>query len=374
MSGLSDYVLWRGDLTMAERPFNEVDNLIFSCLAYLNFDMILASARKASVTLREVQQHVDASSYAHYQSFNDPRPLLKACAASARFGDVTVSDFKNTVDSDMQIQFSAVTFTLTDGTKYVAYRGTDNSIVGWREDFNFSFLEKTPAQAEAVKYLYDIIMRYDCPLRVGGHSKGGNLAVYAAAFCDDSDNVIEVYTNDGPGFNQYIYDQPDFQRSLPKIKSIIPENSLIGIILFNIPNKEIIKCSVDSGAQQHSPYTWLTGPESFVYADRQSSTSIMLDEILDRWVESIDEEQRRVFVSCIFDALEASGATTLNEINANRWIYYNAIIKAASGMSSEMKSSFVASLKKLGFVGKEVIWDETQKRFQPLKKGLKRLR
>lgn len=361
MAGILDYIKWRGDLGFDERPFNDVDNLIFSELSYFNFDEICDSLRCQSVSLRDAYTRYSEHHSTYEYTGNDPRPLIAACAESERFGSVEVTDIRRSTDNEKQMQFAACTFVLPDKSIYVAFRGTDNSIIGWREDFNFSYMKGAPAQLEAVNYINSVIWKHNNVIRVGGHSKGGNLAVYASAFCRRSDKISVVYSNDGPGFNSSVISSPEILTVLDRIVSIIPESSIIGVLLNNVEAKTIVKSSAE-GAQQHSPYTWLVERDSFVTADSQSSLSLTLDEILDRWIDSIDVEKRKNFVDCIFDALEASGAETIADLHSNRLLTYNTVIKAASSLNSEARADFIDTVKKLGAVGKEVILSDISKK------------
>ncbi len=366
--GIMEYVKWRGDLTFQERPLNEVDNLIFSELAYFCFKEIL-SAEGEAVTIREAyERYLKLENPTTYWKNNNPIPILEECAQSERFGEILVTNHIDIVDPERQVQFAACIFHVGDGIRYIAFRGTDRSIVGWREDFNFSYMEETPAQAEAVKYLDRALSDSPGMVYVGGHSKGGNLAVYASAFCrHGSGRIREVYSNDGPGFNQYIISDPDYQSILPKVRLIIPEASIVSILFSNKSEKEIVQSSAVDGARQHNPYTWVVQRDRFVRAERQNSASILLDETVNKWLEEMTIEEKKAFVTSIFDSLDGSGAVTLDELSVNKWVSYNAILKAAAALSAETRHGFRESLIKLAAASHEVFWDETRKKFEPFR-------
>ena len=322
-----DYLDWRGDLTFAERPFNEVDNLIFSELAYAEMENIVPESFAFTVSLRTLCESYLALGYQSVL-INDPLPLLQKAAVCERYRDVRVGGYLNRVDEGEQMQFAAMTFALGDGTLYAAFRGTDNTIVGWREDFNISFLPETPGQAEAAAYLNRLAAAFTHPIRVGGHSKGGNFAVYAAAFCEeelnDNRRIVEVYSNDGPGFNSSVADSPRYKAILPKVKKIVPESSLIGLLLSSRAERRVIRSDA-KGLLQHDPYTWSVVGDHFVAADSLSPESTFMDETLAGWIDSMDNEQKKAVVSAIFDSMEASGASTITEMNENKWLSYSAI-------------------------------------------------
>ena len=223
-----DYIDWRGDITFEEKGLNEVDNLIFCEISYLVMDDIERARSDEGMTVAALYEAYAGLRPRPKLIMNDPMPALRKMALSARFRNVIVKRYVNDVNPDEQAQFSAVTFLYKEDEAYVAFRGTDDTLVGWREDFNMSFLSETYGQKAAVEYLNGIAAETSAKLTVGGHSKGGNFAVYAAAFCDADirENRIErVYSNDGPGFRNEVTDSEGYLAVLPKIVKIIPESS-----------------------------------------------------------------------------------------------------------------------------------------------------
>jgi hypothetical protein len=162
-----------------------------------------------TVTIRELCEGYRRMGYQTPGNANDAFPLLAAAAETDRFASVRVGAFVNNIDTEKQIQFSAVCFDLGDGSSYVAFRGTDNTIVGWKEDFNLTFMNETAGQRRAVEYVNYYFADTDERLILGGHSKGGNFAVYAGAFCDEyvQERIDAVYSNDGPGFRDEILEK-----------------------------------------------------------------------------------------------------------------------------------------------------------------------
>lgn len=356
-----DYIDWRGDLSFTLSPFNEVDNLIFSELAYLDMDGVLSA--DDDLTLAEVNDRYIAAGHDQSYLINDPKPLLTKAAGSVRFRDVRVRWYTKKVDTEEQIQFAAMTFLVGDGLAYIGFSGTDNTIVGWREDCNFSFLSETPGQVEAAKYVDRIAGLTEGDLIVGGHSKGGNFAVYGAAFCDEAvreSMIIKVYSNDGPGFNDKVAASKEYLSILDKTEKIIPESSLVGILLSSKEERTVVKSDA-KGVLQHDLYSWRVLGTRFEIADERSGASIFMDDTLGRWIASLSNENKQVLVNTVFDALEASGATTLSEINENKWTAYNAILKAIVEIDPESRNSVLSTLKKLFLTGRDVAAEERQK-------------
>ncbi len=348
MANILDYLRWRGDLLLTERAFNEVDNLILSHLAYAAFDGIVPTPESGgTVRLWKAAERYDEAGIDQTAINQDPGPLLRQAAGSARFRDLRIGYYVNRVDKERQIQFCAMTCLLPDDTIYVAFRGTDNTIVGWREDFNTTFLARTPGQQAAVDYINAVAGWTDEPLRVGGHSKGGNLALYAAAFCEKpvQERILQVFSNDGPGFKDDLLSEHGYLAILPKARLILPEASLVGLLLSNRLEPQIIQSSA-SGTAQHNPYTWQVEGTSFVSAEGRRGLSQLMDDTLDRWNNTLTDEQRQTVITGVFDSMEASGVTTISEINANRWVCYNAILKAIRALDPEVQRQIRDSLKK----------------------------
>ena len=366
MANILDYLAWRGDLRFHERPFNEVDNLIFSELAYADWGGFVPEDGTRVPLVQACRQYLDGGRDQSYLA-NDPRPLAAALPECERFRDVELSRYVSKTDTEQQLQFAAITFHMEDGNLYVAYRGTDNSIVGWREDFNMSFLSHTPGQAEAAAYLDRAAAENDGPILVGGHSKGGNFAVYAAAFCESTppERIRRVYSNDGPGFNRAVADDPRVRAVKDKVSLYLPESSLVGMLLDHRAQGRVIKSAV-SGIQQHNPYTWLVSATRFAPAGKLSGGSLFLDEALGRWLDSLDDGQRARFVSTVFDAMEASGAMTLQELNENRRLSYSAMLKSLAALDPAAQKELLGVLGKLAAAGTDVFLNEAKKTFEEL--------
>lgn len=342
-ANILDYLAWRGDLPFTADGFNEVDNLIFSELAYVNMDGLAPESFDETVTVKELCERYTAAGRDQSRLVNDPSHTLAAAAATKRFGGTALCGYVNEIDPERQMQFSAVTFLLCDGSVFVAFRGTDNTIVGWREDFNMNFLPETPGQAEAAAYLRRVTAKFALPTRVGGHSKGGNFAVYAASFCG-GEKIVSVYSNDGPGLNRKTARTPEYLAAVPKITKIVPDQSLVGLLLAGSETPVAVKSDA-KGIMQHNPYTWQVLGSSFVRAETTGET--LGDETVRRWSESLDEDQWKNFSQALFDALEASGATTLYELNSAKATYYTAVARALYKTDKAVYRGFIDAAKKL---------------------------
>jgi Protein of unknown function (DUF2974). len=361
-----DYLEMRGDLTFYERPFNEVDNLVFSVLAYLDMKDIVPGEFDFTVSLKKLCKKYLELGYDQSYIVNDPKILLKRIVSCKRYERVRVGGYYHNVSQDEQVQFSCATFMLGDGTAYVGFSGTDDTLAGWREDFNFTFMSSTPGQNDAAAYLNRLGKATFCPLRIGGHSKGGNFAVYGAAFCDEhlrDSRIIGVYSNDGPGFRKAVAESEQYLAIVDRTLKIIPESSIVGILLSGNVRTKVVR-STAKGISQHGFYTWKVRRDRFFEADSLSTSSTFMDETVKRWLDSLEDEQKKAVVSAVFDALQASGATTLTQLNTNKWVSYNAILKAARNIDPSVYSDIADSLKKLAGAGKDVLWNEAKKTFE----------
>lgn len=352
MANFLDYLDWRGDLSLQQSPFNEVDALILSELSYLNLDGILESDFTPQMDLKEIAEAYERLEKKPYLAANDPKPLLLRAASSRRFSRVKLGGYFSELIPARSVQLAALCFFLDDATVCVAYRGTDNSLVGWREDFSFCYQTHTEGQLGAAAYLERVGAAISAPLRVCGHSKGGNLAIYAAAFSSllREGRVLGVYANDAPGFRPELADTPEIRATLEHSVVVIPESSLIGILLDTKQEKTIVRSS-SYGLNQHNPYFWQVRGAHFELADSRSAYSLFMDETIRRWIDGLDSEQRASFITALFDSLESSGALTLSELKAAPVATAGAVLSAVRQMSPEQQHGAFAILKKLASAG-----------------------
>ncbi len=360
MSDIFDYIEWRGDLTFNQAPFNEIDNLILSRVSYFPFDDLIK--KDEIISIKEA--------YRRFQKLDSDniRILLKEdtnlfaiLAQSERFGNLNLMFYINKRDIQEEKQFSAITIVLPDETAYIAYRGTDNTLVGWKEDFNMSFMESIPAQKEAKEYLEKVANDIVGKLRIGGHSKGGNLAVYASAFCnsDVQNRIIEVFNNDGPGFFEEILETPNYKAILGRIHTYIPQSSIIGRLLNHEEKSTIVK-STQTGIYQHDLYSWQVLGGKFVVMKELTNGSEFVDKTLKKWLKSINNEQREEFWMIMFEVLSATQAETLSEIKENWFLNSKKMLTTYKNLDEESKEVIIKTLKSIFVIVKENLkWEKS---------------
>ncbi len=319
MANLMDYLEWRGDVSFATDPFNEVDNLILAELAYVDFSSCVPGmASERRVSIREAaewfwSQHTREEVLASRTLYHMAPMILEKLPDAPRFAGVELTGYTNVVSDETDEQMAAMTCFLPDGTAYAAFRGTDDTITGWKEDFNLSFLPQTPGQRRAAEYLSEMFAGTEMPIRVGGHSKGGNFAVYAAAFCKTEirERIREVYTNDGPGFLKDVTSREEYQEILPRIISIIPEESVFGLLLDSSYKHRVVRSS-ERGLRQHDALSWMVRRNRFEAVPANSEVSRFLNLTLSRWIEGVPREERKEFVDTVFSVIEAAGEDTVS--------------------------------------------------------------
>ncbi|MDE5802525.1 MAG: DUF2974 domain-containing protein [Lachnospiraceae bacterium] len=374
MAGLAgtiiEYIKEYGDYTFLEKPMNDVDSLALCQFCYLKFDGMvpLVTENKKSVTMQELMAHEDYEKlYADERFEKNNRALFEAMIHSRRFKTLKMNCYINIVETEWETQFSAITFFLEGGTMYIAYRGTDETIVGWKEDFNMAFQSPVPGQAYAVKYLNMVTGKLHNRFYLGGHSKGGNLAVYAALNCSEQvrERIVKIYSMDGPGFRREVMEGCQYEQIADKIVKILPHSSLIGMLFETSPHVKVVE-SKTFGLLQHDPYTWLIKEDDFIcvkglYKSRQYS-----NETLNQWLEALDEKQRRIFVDTLYQVVSASKAENLIELSADWKKSMNGMISALKEVDDETKQALRAIIKAL--------FDIALERMKPQKSKQKRVK
>lgn len=316
MADMFDYLSWRGDIRFAQLPINPVDALIFSTLSYIRFQNMVPETAKQWISLKEVAEAVFATQNPEALCrVPQDAELLHAAAKTARFGNVGMTLYRDILIPEEDTQFAAMTFMMDDGTVYMAFRGTDNTLVGWKEDFNMSFQEQIPAQRLAQEYLRDFAAVSRVPIWMGGHSKGGNLAVYAAAKCDHliQSRIIEVYNQDGPGFSASMMEDPGYRRILPKLRTFVPQSSVIGMLLEHEEPYTIVK-SNGMGLMQHDPYTWEIMGANFVLLEDLTEDSLFLDKTFKNWLAGMSNADRSAFFDTVFDLINSGNADHVRDL------------------------------------------------------------
>lgn len=315
-----DYVQTQLD-TFAQRDVCRVDSLVFSWLVYFRLpEGVAALETGKGVALKDLfrADWFDEMCGPLYDTESSIE-LLTAVAASPRFRDVWVSGYESLTDERAEQQFAAMTFQLSMRETFIAFRGTDNTLVGWNEDFNMAFSPSVPSQMEAVRYVENVASRTSGRLWCGGHSKGGNLAVYAGMNCADDtfERIVRCYSHDGPGFSAECMAQGRWESATRKVDKTIPQSSIIGMVFERQESDYRVVRSHGTGFSQHDPFSWEVDLRDFVYEERLGSGASYFNGSMNEWLQESDAEQRERFVNVAFEVLGASGEDTFAGIKAH---------------------------------------------------------
>ena len=316
MQDLFFYLNWRGDISFYNAPFNAVDNILFCGLAYLKLDDFFNDS--SILTIEEVYKHYRTRKIKGSAFYKKSEKLLEAVAKSNRFKNVKVARYKRINDEKIEKQFGAMTFLLPDNTLLVTFSGTDETVVGWKEDFNLSYLSVIPAQLEAKKYLEETFRVSKKNIFVAGHSKGGNLAMYAAIFCEDAfkERIIKVYNNDGPGLKEEVFKTTSFLKIKEKIITYLPKFSIVGYLFYNETTIQFIE-SYEYGILEHDLFSWkIAGTEFVRVANFDLLTKHFVDQLNQKLKKMPKEKQKKIIQSifAFFDIFHIKSFEEINEV------------------------------------------------------------
>lgn len=316
MGDILDYISWRGDLSWARSPFCPVDALALSALAYIHFEGVVPEGLDSPIPLRQAAERYLALPPGRRGRFRCGRDLalLRALGEAPRFAGAELCCRAGRFAPEEETQFAALAVLLGDGSAYLAFRGTDATLVGWKEDFNMSFMDLVPAQILAAEYAGGFAGGFPGPLRLGGHSKGGNLAVVGAALCPVKvrDRVEVVYSFDGPGFNPYLLARPGYQELRTRIRSFVPRSSVVGLLLTHEEPHTVVESS-QQGLFQHDLYSWqILGPD-FLRLEEVDAGSRLIDRALKDWLAGLTRQERETVVDTLYGLLSCQDAKMVRE-------------------------------------------------------------
>lgn len=339
MANLFDYLAWRGDLTFGNAPLCPVDGLIFSMLPYLRLEAFVpADPHAEPVRLADAAAGFFASPEAE-RTAADHRRLLSEMASSARYGSLRLFGAQKTLNGADGMQFAAISILLPGQNLFVAFEGTDDTLIGWQEDFRMSYECPIPAQLRAVEYLRTVAAAY--PLRrifAGGHSKGGNLAMYAAVKGDAAvrERVRRVFNNDGPGFCDDTLWSPAYRELRDRITTYLPQSSVVGVLLEHDDNYKIVK-STALGLAQHDAYTWEVLGADFVFAAERTAFGQKTEAALDYFVNELSPAHKKRFTEAVFTLLAATKQDSISGIGGKKWQSLREMMRAYADLPPEAR-------------------------------------
>ena len=349
MSNLFDYLDWRGDISFGNAPLCPVDALVLSVLSYVRMeDFIPASPSAEPVRLSEAAEAYLAATESLGETRH--RTFLRKAAATLRFGQLRVFAAQHEVDREDGIQFAAFSVLLPGQNLFVAFEGTDGTLVGWQEDLRMSYECPVPAQLRAVAYLRSVAAAH--PLRrlyVGGHSKGGNLAMYAAVHAGDAVRyrIRGVFNNDGPGFCDDTLSTPQYHEMRDRIRTYLPESSIVGVLLEHDTNYKIVKSDA-KGIAQHDAYSWQVRGPDFEYAEERTAFGKQTEAIVDHFVNTLSPERKRQFSEALFTVLESTEQDTVSGIVKSKVQSLRNAMRSFNDLDPEVREMLMETLTALG--------------------------
>ena len=335
-----------------EAPLNAVDSLVFSTIVYFNFE---CGALDRVVPSEIIPLPVAVCGISHEELYGsnwlsrmDGDMFLEALLASPRFMEAHVGFYANEVSTHFEKQFAAITFYLPDDSVYVAYRGTDNTLNGWKEDFNLTFMEEVPSQVRARAYLEGIADSNPSHLYVGGHSKGGNLAEYSALTCRSQsfEKIEQIFNHDGPGFAFSPSERIGSAEYTSKLKKLVPESSVFGMLMEDRDDYRVIQSSGVLFAQ-HAPTHWIVDGEDFVELGEISSEASILSKTLNKWASTYDSKRRELFIDAVYDIFRAAHVETWTEFMENGTNNALAVAIAVTSLPSDMRATIFEMFRDL---------------------------
>lgn len=312
MGNMIDYVRENGCWTFDERPFSEVDSLVLSQLSYLNFQQDNSVHLLKELFVQVPPEQLTEGTF--NPSANEE--LIAAIAGSKRFGSISSAHFVIETDSEAEKQFCAVTFRLSESLHYIAFRGTDASLIGWKEDFNLAFSKSVPSQKAAAAYFRNIAQKYAGFFILGGHSKGGNLAVYAAVTAEKNNRIIAVYNHDGPGFLPEVFALDSYRAMSSRIHKTVPQTAVVGLILEQHEHYTVVS-SNSFAFMQHDPFTWIVKDGRFIHIKEVDLLSKYTNRAINSWINSMDTDTRKTFIDALYSIISSANASTFSDLIAS---------------------------------------------------------
>jgi len=360
MRNIIDYIK-EETRTFEEKKLNQVDSLIFSNFAYINLDGIVpflddfqegdseSAEEVLDMEIRDVLKRENFQKMfkgttlpVHFETF------VYELAASPRFRNVKIKYFVNINDKNIEKQFAAITFIINEEYSYIAFRGTDDSFNGWKEDFNMAFKCPVPSQEEALEYVNKIYKKLTPKIYIGGHSKGGNLAVYTLVKADEElqERIEYAFSHDGPGFREEFIKSEEFKKMKPKIKKTLPQSSIVGMLLQTQENYKIVNSDAFF-VLQHEPFSWQVKNSDFDYTENLSGGARYTNVTINKWINEMSDTKREKFVNQMFKALYATNETTFTSLAINWKRNLPIIMGELRGLDDETKELMYSIIREL---------------------------
>lgn len=334
-----DYIDKYGDLNFEEKECTVVDLLIFSQIPYIDFNDSIKDNISIFEAWNVVKKYNNKNRGIIYKN---AIKLMDLICSKPRYKDIILSDY--IYEKDDKSQFGAITITDINNNRYVIFEGTDDSIIGWKEDFELTYMYPTIAQKKGTKYLKNILKKYNGNILVCGHSKGGNLALVGTMNLGilDKKRISKIYSFDGPGLRKREFKSLNYRLIRNKLVNIIPTLSIIGLLLKQ-ENTTVVE-STSNGISQHDVNTWLCEDDKLKLGEL-SSTSIRLDNTISTWLDKHSNDERRRIIEGVFDIFKSCNIDSILDIKENKVRVLVDILKSSYNMDSETKNIIIGSIR-----------------------------
>lgn len=333
-----------------DTPFNELDMLMLTEITYLPFDQIVSDQISPDCTCRLFEAAEKMPQDLSMLVTKNRLKLLEKIASSTRFKNIKLMGYVNDIDPDVQKQFAAMIFKIKPETYVLTFRGTDDSIIGWKEDFHMTYMDQVPAQKTAVNYLRKAMDALPGQFILTGHSKGGNLASYAASQIEPEyqERIQSIYSYDAPGLNHSVITSQGYQTISEKIKRYIPQGSIVGMMLETPKQAQIVKSTAIGGLAQHDTFSWQISDQTFVLLDNLNPDSLQVDKTLKNWVDSVSDDELKDFFDLFFGLILDAGISSINDLtkleNFNKIL---AVFENANALTDEERDMLTRLAKLL---------------------------
>lgn len=366
MGNLITYVQQYEAQTFQEKLVTDIDILVLTEIAYLPFDEIVSSyfEEKAAISLNQLGKEFEIIKEKEHE--NNPFmitkeriQLLDVVSKSQRYKEIKVFGFMNDIDDELTKQFAAVCYQWEEESRWIIFRGTDESLTGWKEDFMMTYSDLIPAQIDAIEYLRKQAELFSGSLNISGHSKGGNLSLYASAMQEEDiqHRIQQIYCWDAPGVHRSILNTEGYQRVVSKAKRYIPQDSIVGLMLESQVPYHIIE-SQGSGISQHSALMWNIEDDHFVELTELTRNSQLTDQTFKQWTEVVSDEDLKLFFDTFFELIFEMGVETVNDVYYNFRMYMRQFFEKAYQMDTE-KREILLRVGRLLFQIRYEIWKDT---------------
>lgn len=370
MENILTYAERYRDMDFSEKPLNVIDGLILSQLSYYDYSKSPFVMEEFRMSVSTFFRNTSEKVLCHMMTLDGDRVLFEALKKEGRHGKLRACRYVDLLDEENEKQFAAITFELGNDEYYIAFRGTDNTVLGWKEDFAMTYRTEVPAQKEALQYAINVMGEFSGNFYLGGHSKGGNLAVYAAACLPKpyQDRILEVHDYDGPGFQEKMYQREGYQRIRPLIRKLIPQSSFFGL-LFEKDGYQVIH-SEAKGIMQHDPYTWVLGEgaEGFAPEEAVDGFAEYTTRVFERWVEQYSVEERERLVTIGFEVIADLGIDEFYELVEETPAKVKQILESLGDMDAEEKKALFGAFRQLIEISASE-WSSVAKEQRSEKKG-----